>query len=119
MDDETYLLDMQNAATKAIKFVTGISREQFDESELHQSAVVKQLEIVGEAAGRLSSTLKDTHPDVPWTLIVGMRNRLVHDYTRIDVPTVWETVQSDLGPLRDTIQAMLDPLADQRDSDRD
>ena len=99
MPDDAYLLDMLNAARRAKQFVASLSQDEFAASDLHQSAVVKQLEIVGEAARRVSDEFQAAHPEIPWRLIVGMRNRLIHDYTRIDVETVWETVQRDLDPL--------------------
>ena len=99
MPDETFLVDMLAAARRALRFVDGMSLDAFERSELHQSAVVKQLEIIGEAARHVSDEFQADHAEIPWRLMVGMRNRLIHDYTRIDVPTVWETVQRDLLPL--------------------
>jgi uncharacterized protein with HEPN domain len=99
MPDETYLLDMLHASERARRFVASMSADDFAASELHQSAVVKQLEIVGEAASKISDAYQTAHPEIPWRPMIGMRHRLVHDYTRIDVPTVWETVQRDLDPL--------------------
>ena len=115
MADETYLLDMLNAVRKALRFVEELDSAAFSRSELHQSAVVKQLEIIGEAASRVSESFRDDHPEILWHQIVGMRHRLVHDYTRIDVPTVWETTQNDLVPLI----AQLEPLVPKENEEPD
>ncbi|GAB4148191.1 MAG: DUF86 domain-containing protein [Planctomycetaceae bacterium] len=107
MLDETYLLDMFNAAFKAMNFVAGLDFDKFKASELHQSAVVKQLEVIGEAANRVSESFKSNHPEILWRQIIGMRHRLIHDYTRIDVSTVWETVQTDLSELIDQLKPLI------------
>jgi uncharacterized protein with HEPN domain len=104
--DEAYLLDMLLAARKARQFVEGITQEEFAASELHQNAVIRPLEIIGEAAARVSPEARAAHPEIPWDLMVGMRNRLIHEYFRIDLLVVWETLQQDLPDLI----ALLEPL---------
>lgn len=97
--DEGYLLDMLIAARDAGQFLAGLSLRQFEESRLHQSAVIKALEIIGEAAGRISEQSRQEHPEIPWNVIIGMRNRLVHGYFDVDLETVWNTIHKDLPPL--------------------
>lgn len=80
--DEAWLLDMLLASRDAISFVAGLSPKQFKESRLHQNAVIKAIEIIGEAAGRVSDETRALHSEIPWEQIVGMRNRLVHGYSR-------------------------------------
>jgi uncharacterized protein with HEPN domain len=80
--DEAYLLDILIAAREASEFVANLTWRQFAESRLHQSAVVKALEIIGEAAGRISIETRRAHPEIPWIEIIGMRNRLVHGILR-------------------------------------
>lgn len=75
--DEAYLLDMLLAAREARDFVASFDLEEFRANRMAQLAVVKAIEIVGEAASRVSDTFADGHPDIPWRAIVGMRNRLV------------------------------------------
>jgi uncharacterized protein with HEPN domain len=70
LPDQTYLLDMLNAANEAQAFVAGLDEPQFAGSRLHQWAVVKQLEIIGEAASRVSKDFQDQHPQIPWPLII-------------------------------------------------
>jgi uncharacterized protein with HEPN domain len=62
-------------------------------------AVVKDLEIIGEAAGKISAECKTSHSTIPWIAMVGMRNRLTHAYFSIDLDIVWDTVMNDLAPL--------------------
>lgn len=107
MSNDTYLLDILTAAEKCLRFVNGLSFDEFNNSDLHQSAVVKQLEVIGEAANRVSDVFCSDHPEIPWRQMIGMRHRLIHNYTRIDVKTVWETVQNDLSPLIDQLKPLI------------
>ncbi len=104
--DEAYLLDMLIAARHALKFLDEASLEDFASDALRQSAVIRQLEIIGEAASKVSDEFRSLHPALPWTEIVGMRNRLIHEYRSVDVERVWHTVAqhipeliTHLGPL--------------------
>jgi uncharacterized protein with HEPN domain len=71
------------------------------------------LEIVGEAARLVSQETRDIHPEIPWNQMIGMRNRLIHEYFRVDLVTVWETVQSDLPCLIELIEPLV-PAEDER-----
>lgn len=108
-DDAAYLLDILIAARDALSFVLGLTWEQFEESRLHQNAVIKTIEIIGEAAGRLSNETKTTHAEIPWAEIIGMRHRLVHGYFEVNVRYVWDTVQRDLPPLIALIEPLVPP----------
>ena len=107
--DDAWLLDMLIAARKAIIYTRGLNAEAFSDNELAQSAVMRVLEIVGEAARRVSQETKDAHPEVPWAEIVGLRNRLVHEYFRIDVDKVWDTVQNDVPALICALEPLVPP----------
>ena len=104
--DDAYLLDMLTAARDAVEFTAGLTFPQFDQSRLHQNAVLRAIETVGEAAARISQETRKAHPEIPWKEIVGMRNRLVHVYFDVNLYRVWETVHQDLPRLI----AMLEPL---------
>ena len=91
--DSAYLLDMLLAARDAVEFAGRLTYEQFQSSRLHQYAIHKAVEIVGEAASRVTPDTRNSQPDIPWSEIIGMRNRLVHGYTDIDVGLVWRTVR--------------------------
>ena len=78
--DEAYLLDILIAARKALKFTAGFSRAQFEKNELVQNAVMHPLEVMGEAASRVSEEFREAHGEIPWHKLIGMRNRLIHEY---------------------------------------
>ncbi len=104
--DDAYLLDILLAAQDVMSFVEGMEEEAFRASELHQNAVVRKLEIIGEAAGRISEETKKSSPEIAWPEIIGMRNRLIHEYFRIDLDEVWNTVQKSIPELI----ALMEPL---------
>ncbi len=107
--DDAYLLDMLLAARKAQSFMAGVTWGQFREDELLQNAIMHVLQIIGEAASRVSPDLKRSHPEIPWQAIVGMRHRLVHDYLRVDLDRVWEAVSKDVPMLIPLIQPLVPP----------
>ena len=72
-------------------------------------AILKSVEIIGEAASRISEETKAGHPDIPWAEIIGLRNRLVHAYFAIQIDIVWQTVQEDLPPLIAQLEALVPP----------
>ena len=104
--DDAYLLDMLLAGQDAVEFATGLTFQEFEQSRLHQNAVLKAIETIGEAAARISKETRQAHPEIPWNEIVGMRNRLVHVYFDVSLYRVWQTVQQDVPRL----VAMLEPL---------
>jgi uncharacterized protein with HEPN domain len=104
--DDAYLLDILVAPRKVAKFTDGVARKDFDGSEILQNAVMRLLEIIGEAARSISQDVKDAHPGIPWREIIGMRNRLIHEYFKIDADKVWDTVQDDIPALI----SMIEPL---------
>ncbi len=107
--DPAYLLDMLQAAREARDLSAGLTWEAFEKSRLHQFAMVKLVEIIGEAARSLSDTTRDAHPEIPWPAMIGMRNHLVHRYFRIDLPIVWDVIQNHLGPLIAHLEPLVPP----------
>ena len=109
--DESYLLDMLLEARKAVKFATGLTYSQFNRSDLHQNAIIKSIEIISEAASRVSADTREAHPEIPWHEIIGMRNRLVHGYFEVNLLRVWDTVQEDLPALIAQLEPLVPPEA--------
>ena len=107
--DGAYLLDMLLSARDAVDFAGRITYSQFQDSRLHQNAILKAVEIVGEAASHVSSGMKESQPDIPWREIVGMRNRLVHVYFDVDIDIVWRTVKEDLPMLIAQLERIVPP----------
>ena len=98
-DDKTLLRDMIEAARSAVSAIEGSEQAALAADHVRALGLVKCLEIVGEAAGRLSAELRARQPAIPWAQIIGMRNRLVHAYFEIDYEQVWKALTEDLPPL--------------------
>ena len=109
--DDAYLLDILLAARKVLTFTEGVTREEFERSDLVQNAVMRQLEIIGEAARCVSPEMKDEHPEILWREMVGLRNRLIHEYFRIRVDKVWDTVEDDIPALISLVERLVPPDA--------
>mgnify|MGYP003417806794 CR=1 FL=1 len=105
--DDAYLLDILIAARKALKFVEGIDRNEFEDNELVQNAVMRPLEIIGEASAKISKEFRKSHSEIPWREMVGLRNRLVHEYFRINFGVVWDTIHKDLPKLIEIIEPLV------------
>ena len=110
--DDAYLLDMLVAARKAVTFTEELTYAQFMQSDLHQNAVLKVLEIVGEGASRVSEDARNAYPEIAWPHIIGFRNRIVHGYFEIDFDIVWKIVQEDLPPLIIQLELLVSPEAE-------
>ncbi|HIJ64426.1 MAG TPA: DUF86 domain-containing protein [Candidatus Hydrogenedentes bacterium] len=108
-DDTAYLLDMLVAARDAVSYVSELTQQQFEQSRLHQDAVFKTLEVIGEAAGRVTDQTRSRHPEMPWVQIIGMRNRLVHAYFDVDLRKVWDTAQNDIPRLIALLESLVPP----------
>jgi uncharacterized protein with HEPN domain len=98
-DDSARLRHMRDAAREALSFAAGRQRSDLDNDRQLALAILKCIEIVGEASAAISAETTSRYPEVPWRQIRGMRNRLVHGYYEIDLDVVWDTVAHDLGPL--------------------
>ena len=108
--DEAYLLDILNAARKAIQYTTGVTEEEFLRNELLQDATLRQLEILGEAARKVSQETKNVHLEIPWPEMIGLRNRLIHEYSRVNLQRVWDTIQNDILRLVTLVIPLVPPL---------
>src|SRR4249920_1663938 len=105
--DPQYLLDIVEAAKLAVRYVTGKTQEEFRQDTLCQDAVIRRLEIIGEAARRLSREARTTLPGLTWNAMIGMRNMLIHEYDDVDLYIVWDTVQRDLPTLIKVIEPLV------------
>jgi uncharacterized protein with HEPN domain len=94
-------------AGEACKYAKGISFDEFVEDGKTVRAVMRSIEVMGEAASKVSIEFRKEHPDVPWQKIIGMRNRLIHVYFDIDYSIVWQTVKENLPPLIEQLQSIL------------
>lgn len=110
--DEATLLDIAHAVQLLLDFTHGLTREEFEHDLKTQSAALHQLMILGEAVKRLSSGFRSHHPAVPWSLIAGMRDHLIHAYDTVDFEEVWNTIRRDIPALREHITPLLPPSGD-------
>ncbi|MBI3813866.1 MAG: DUF86 domain-containing protein [Nitrospinae bacterium] len=98
-DDIIRLQHMFDAAKEAMSFVANRSRSDLDNNRMLVLSLLKDIEIIGEAANKVSTEVRDKYINVPWLDIIGMRNHLIHGYFDIDLDIVWDTVTKDLPPL--------------------
>ena len=110
--DLTSLHDIVTAAELISSFVTNVDREAFDDSLLIQSAVVRQIEIIGEATKRLSDDLRQQYNNIPWKQMAGMRDILIHAYDSIDPDEVWNVAMRDLPRISLQIRVIIDCAAE-------
>ncbi len=105
--DRVFVGQMVEAATAAHDFTEGLSRETVSSDRLVGFAVVRAIQLVGQAARNVSDEVRAANPDVPWRQMIGMRNVVVHDYADVDMTLVWKTVREDLPGLVDRLNAIL------------
>lgn len=98
-DDNVYIGHMLDLARKAVEKAAGKSREVYDHDEDMRLVLAHLIQMIGEAAGRVSLDTRGEHVEIPWKQIIGVRHRIVHDYMDIDYDVLWEIVKTDLPPL--------------------
>ena len=109
--DKAYLLDILESAKLAVEYVGERKREEFLKDTQCQDAVIRRLEIIGEAAGRISGETRSAFPNLPWKEMIGMRNVMVHEYDGIDMVIVWDTVKSDVPALIALLEKTISSLS--------
>lgn len=98
---------MLENALRARELATDIKESDLDTDWIRTYALVRALEVIGEAAGRISTEEQKAHPEIPWAQIVGLRNRLIHGYDSVDLSILWRIVQDDLPPLVTTLESIV------------
>jgi uncharacterized protein with HEPN domain len=111
-DDAVYLRHILDASVLIGRYMAGLDELSFSANSLVLDAVVRQLEVIGEASKHISQDLRARHPEVPWHVASAMRNKLVHDYMGVEPAIVWNTATTDLPEFAAQIRAVL------RDIDR-
>jgi uncharacterized protein with HEPN domain len=105
--DNAYLRHILDAISDIKRFMKGLTKQEFFENKEKQYAVLRALEIMGEATKNLSKELKAEHPEIQWSDIAGMRDKLIHQYFGVNIDLVWETVKKGLPELGNKISEML------------
>lgn len=106
-DNLVYIDDILGAIKKIKSYVKGIDKEVFLKNEMMMDAVVRNLEIIGEASSRLTASFRNEHSDIEWWKIIGMRNRIIHAYDIVDHEIVWDVVLHDLPELQKRLKKLL------------
>jgi uncharacterized protein with HEPN domain len=105
--DKTYLLDILNSAELIADYTAGIKRDTFLDTIEIQDAVIRRLEIIGEATRRISNQFKEEHPDLPWKEMLGLRNFVIHEYEGIDLKVIWDTIKNNLPNLIGKVKGLI------------
>ena len=108
--DGPYLKHMLDAVAKIEGYTRGVEREAFMSNAMIQDAVVRNLEIVGEATKKLSSETRQLYPEIPWSQVAGTRDRLIHAYFDLDLNEVWTMVERDIPRLKSTVEKAIAKL---------
>jgi uncharacterized protein with HEPN domain len=102
-----FVEDILDAMDKAEVLVEDFSYREFEEDFRTNFAVIRALEIIGEATKRLPMSLREQYPEIPWTGMAGMRDRIIHGYDTVDLQIVWDVVQQDIPEIKPRIQQIL------------
>lgn len=107
-NDEVYLRHIFDAIERIEEYCRGVSIQKFLKNKMAAAAVVRELEIIGEAARNVSREFRRTNAEIPWEQMTGTRNRLIHEYFGVDLEIVWQTVEQDLPNLKNMIKNLLE-----------
>ncbi len=102
--DKQLLLDMREATSRVLKYTAGFDERMFLEQEQTIDSVVRNIQIIGEAASRISKEFRDAHPEIEWPGIIGMRHRLVHDYFEVEEKLVWRVIETKLPEFHEQLK---------------
>lgn len=114
--DQVSLRHMLDYSRKAVALIGGRVREDLASDEVLCLALTRIVEIVGEAATRVSLAEQQRHEQIPWPQIISLRNRLVHGYDAVDIEILWDIVQQDLPPLIESLQKILDDATKEKEN---
>ena len=105
--DKVYLLHIKDSTKWIIELQKQFNKNEFKESRLFQNGVIREVEIIGEASNKLSKDIKEKYPEVAWIEIIGMRNKVIHEYFGIDLEAVWKTISVDIPDLLEKIEKII------------
>ncbi|MDI6735527.1 MAG: DUF86 domain-containing protein [bacterium] len=106
-DIRDYLQDILDSIREVKEFIENMEFEDFAEDKKSINAVVRSLEVIGEAAKKIPDNLREKYPQIPWKRMAGMRDKLIHEYWGVDLEIVWEVINSELPPISPLIQKVL------------
>jgi uncharacterized protein with HEPN domain len=106
-DDEIYVGHMLDMTRRAVKAVKAGSRAKYDKDDILRLGLTHLVQVIGEAAWKVSAEFQKEHTEIPWRKIIGMRHRIVHDYMRVDEDVLWQVVTNDLPALLPLLEQIL------------
>ncbi|MEA2046305.1 MAG: DUF86 domain-containing protein [Euryarchaeota archaeon] len=107
-DDTVYLNHILDAIDLIDEYLREVGYDEFMNNRMFQDAVIREIEIIGEATKNLSLVVRNEYPNIPWKKIAGMRDKLIHGYFGVDPDAVWETARKDIPMLREKIARIID-----------
>lgn len=110
--DRLFLYDVIECCDRVAGYINGVREEDYHVNPMLQDALVRNIEVVGEAVKNLSQEIKDANPNIAWSQIARMRDKIAHHYFRINLDVVWKTATDDLPALRPQIAAIFEDLED-------
>lgn len=117
-DDSVYLHHILDAFEQIESYTNGVSYDDFAENRLLQDGVIRQLEVMGEAARNITEDLRSAHSNIPWRQMIGLRNRMIHAYFNINLQIIWEIIQGDIPNLREDIKCVLEMHGQRNNNDK-
>lgn len=109
-DDSFYLRHILDAIARIETYLRNIREDDFYKNSLVQDGVIRQIEIIGEATKSLSGSFRETHSNIPWQDIAGMRDKLIHQYFGVDLETVWLSAKEDIPELKNEVTIIIERL---------
>jgi uncharacterized protein with HEPN domain len=116
-DELLYFLHIRDAIKKILEYSSNVEEQDFLKNTILQDALVRQIEIIGDASNKISLKTRNKYQNIPWTQIVGMRNRIIHEYFGVRLDIVWDTVKNNIPGLKDNIDKIIDELTPQSSLD--
>lgn len=106
-DDTVFLRHILDAIDAIDQYTKGMTFEDFVHHSMAHDAVIRQIEIIGEAARNISEEYRESQPQLPWLKMIGIRNKIIHEYFNLNLSVVWDTIKDDLPHLRSSIKELL------------
>ena len=105
---EDYLADIIQSMNEVEEFTRGLTYESFMKDRKTINAVIRSLEVMGEASKRIPDEVRAKHSEIPWKRMAGMRDKLIHEYAGVDLETVWDVIQEEIPPIRPMLEELRD-----------